>query len=199
MACKILCQFSSRRAVVKGLACGAAVLATLPLVTAQAAGGKPLVLFFSHSGNTRKLAAMIHVRVGGDMVEVKSVNAYPNDYDTVVRQAKRERQDRARPALATELTNLDEYGTIFLGYPNWWGTMPMPLFTLLEKYDFSGKAIAPFCTHGGSRLGRSVEDIRKLCPKARVLEGISVSGNRVGGAGRDVDAWLRRLGIGPVK
>jgi flavodoxin len=189
----------SRRAVLKGLVCSAAVLTTLPLVPAHAAGGKTLVLFFSHSGNTRKLAAMIHERVGGDMVELKTVDAYPQDYDTVVKQAKKEQEAKARPALATQLPGLEGYGTVFLGYPNWWGTMPMPLFTLLEKHDFSGKSLIPFCTHGGSRLGRSVEDIRKCCPGAKVLKGFAAFGNRVDEAGGDVDAWLHGLGISTAK
>lgn len=188
-----------RRAVLKGLVCCAAVLTTLPLVPAHAAGGKTLVLFFSHSGNTRKLAAMIHERVGGDMLELKTVDAYPQDYDTVVKQAKKEQEANARPALATQLPGLEGYGTVFLGYPNWWGTMPMPLFTLLEKHDFSGKSLIPFCTHGGSRLGRSVEDIRKRCPGANVLKGFAAFGNRVDEAGGDVDAWLHGLGISTAK
>ena len=185
----------SRRFVVKSLAFGATFLTMLPFLPVQAAGSKKLVLFFSHSGNTRKLATMIHERVGGDMVELTTVNAYPQDYDTVVTQAKQEQQDNIRPALSTKLPDLNAYNIIFLGYPNWWGTMPTALFTLLEKHDFSGKVIVPFCTHGGSRLGHSVDDIKKLCPKAKVLKGFSAFGNRVDEAKDNVDAWLHGLGI----
>lgn len=190
----------SRRQVLKYTVCGGALcaLSYLPFPV-HAAGSKTLVLFFSHSGNTRKLASMIHDRVGGDMVELKTVNAYTQNYDTLTKLAKKEQQTNARPALATELPNLGEYGTVFLGYPNWWGTMPMALFTLLDNYDFSGKTIIPFCTHGGSRLGRSVDDIKKLCPRAKVLKGFSAFGNRVDGVGNDVDAWLHGLGIATVK
>ena len=190
----------SRRQVLKYAICGGA-LCVLPHLafSTLASGSKTLVLFFSHSGNTRKLASMIHDRVGGDMVELKTVNAYTQEYDALTKFAKKEQQTNARPALATELPNLGEYGTVFLGYPNWWGTMPMALFTLLDNYDFSGKTIIPFCTHGGSRLGRSVDDIKKLCPRAKVLKGFSAFGNRVDGAGNDVDAWLHGLGIATVK
>ena len=186
----------SRRQVLKYTVCGGALcaLSYLPF-SVHAAGNKTLVLFFSHSGNTRKLAAMIHDRVGGDMVELKTVNSYTQEYDALTKFAKKEQQANARPALATELPNLGEYGTVFLGYPNWWGTMPMALFTLLDNYDFSGKTIIPFCTHGGSRLGRRVDEIRKLCPKARVLKGFAAFGNRVDEAGKDVDAWLHGLGV----
>ena len=190
----------SRRLLLKGVVSGA-ILSALPFLPfpASAAGNKTLVLFFSHSSNTRKLAAMIHDRVGGEMVELKTVNAYTQEYDALTKFAKKEQQANARPSLATELPNLGEYGTVFLGYPNWWGTMPMALFTLLDNYDFSGKTIIPFCTHGGSRLGRSVDDIKKLCPRAKVLKGFSAFGNRVDGVGNDVDAWLHGLGIATVK
>ncbi len=189
----------SRRFVLKGLACGTAMLMIFPYIPVHAAGRKTLVLFFSHSGNTRKLATMIHERVGGDMLEIKTINAYPQDYDTMVKRGKQEHQDNVRPALSTKLPNLDSYDIIFLGYPIWWGTMPMAMFTLLEQYDFSGKTIVPFCTHGGSRLGHSVDDIRKLCPKTKILKGYSAFGKRVDEAKDDVEAWLHGLGNTAVK
>ena len=104
-------------------------------VAAESEGGNMLVLYFSHSGNTRKVAEHIHRRVGGDIIELKTVTPYPGDYDTVVDQAQREQKNNARPQIATEIPNLDTYRTVFIGYPNWWGTIPMPFFTLLEKYD----------------------------------------------------------------
>lgn len=157
------------------------------------------MLFFSHSGNTRKLAAVVHECVGGDMVELKTVNACTENYDALTKQAQKEQQDNARPALATELS---PFGRIRHGFPRpsqLVGYPPMALFTLREQYDFSGKAIVPFCTRGGSRPGRSVDDIKELCPNASVLKGFSALGNRVDEAASGVDACLHGLGIAVVK
>lgn len=191
----------SRRVVLKGLVGMALTVTAFPFTpyASFAAGHKTLIVYFSRTGNTRQLAEMIHKRIGGDMVELKIAKPYPQDYDAVTKQAKKEQQENARPAFVAELPPLDGYSTVFLGYPNWWGTMPMVLFTFLEKNDFSGKTIIPFCTHGGSRLGRSVDDIKALCPKATVRKGFSAFGNRVGEAAADVDAWLHGLGIATVK
>ena len=104
---------------------------------------------------------------------------------------KREQQNDERPQLATEIPDMASYDVVFLGYPNWWGAMPMPCFTFLEKYDFSGKTIIPFCTHEGSRLGRSVRDITRLCPKSTVLEGLAVRGSSVKSARDDVAEVVR--------
>ena len=191
----------SRRFVLKCLAGASAALAAFPFAPQAEASpsGRPLIVFFSRTGRTRRLAAMIRERVGGDMVELKTVKPYPQDYDATVSQAKKEQQAGARPALATELPPLEGCGTVFLGYPNWWGTMPMALFTLLEKHRFSGKTIVPFCTHGGSRLGRSVEDIKRLCPEASVLRGFAAFGSRVEEAGDQLDAWLHSLNMAQAR
>ena len=191
----------SRRFVLKSLAGASAAPAAFPFAPQAEASpsGRPLIVFFSRTGHTRTLAAMIRKLVGGDMVELKTAKPYPQDYEAAVKQAKKEQQTGARPALATELPPLEGYGTVFLGYPNWWGTMPMALFTLLEKYDFSGKTVVPFCTHGGSRLGRSVDDIRKLCPKARMLQGFAAFGDSVEQAGKGVDAWLCGIGMAQAR
>ena len=181
----------SRRFCIKALACSYAALQTMSFMPNVAhAASTTLVLYFSHTGNTRKLANMIHERVNSDILEVTTKIPYPKDHDTVVAQAKREQQNAVRPALAIDLKKLDGYTTIFLGYPNWWGTMPMPLFTLLEQHDFGTAEILPFCTHGGSRLGDSVRDIKKLCPKAHVRKGFAVFGKQVDQAGANLDAWL---------
>lgn len=88
---------------------------------------------------------------------------------------------------------MDDYSVIFLGYPNWWGTMPLPVFTFLEEYDFSQKTIIPFCTHEGSGLGHSAKDIAKLCPKARLLDGLALHGARVSDAKNNLTNWLSKL------
>lgn len=191
----------SRRGFLKGIALGAAAVIAAPVLSrasayaAEAGGNKVLILYFSHSGNTRRLAGQIHGRVGGDMVELKTAVPYPQDYDAVVDMAQKEQQSNARPQIATEIHNWDEYHTVFIGFPNWWGTMPMPFFTFLEKYSMGDKNVIPFCTHEGSRLGRSESDLRKLCPQAHMLKGFEVRGSRVSSAQKDVDAWLDGLGF----
>ena len=191
----------SRRGFLKGIALGAAAVIAAPILSrasayaAEAGGNKVLILYFSHSGNTRMLAEQIHDRVGGDMVELKPVAPYPQDYDTVVDMAQKEQRSNARPQIATEISNLDEYRTVFIGFPNWWGTIPMPFFTFLEKYNLGDRNVIPFCTHEGSRLGRSESDLKKLCPQAQILKGFEVRGSRVSGAQKDVDAWLNGLGV----
>jgi flavodoxin len=109
--------------------------------------------------------------------------------------AKKELHDNARPELSSYVDNIDSYNLIFLGYPNWYGTMPMPVFTFLEKYDLSDKTIIPFCTHEGSGLGHSEKDIAKLCPKATLLKGLAINGSRVSDAKIDVTNWLNKLSI----
>jgi flavodoxin len=162
------------------------------------AGGKILVAYFSWNGNTRVIANQIHQSVGGDIFEIKTVNPYPKEYRPTTEVAKQEQEANARPALSTQVNGMDSYDVVFVGYPNWWGTLPMALFTFLEQYDFSGKAIIPFCTHEGSALGRSVIDIKKLCPQSTVLEGLAIRGGSVnsGSAQDTVNAWLRGLDIG---
>lgn len=156
---------------------------------------KILVAYFSHSGNTRVIANQIHEKVGGDIFEIVTVNPYPTDYNALVDQAKQEQEENYRPQLKTKVENMDSYDVVFVGYPDWWGTMPMPVFTFLEEYNFSGKTIIPFCTHEGSGLGRSVEDIKKLCPQSTILNGLAIRGSDVKNAQSDVSKWLHEIGM----
>ncbi|MGL4370214.1 MAG: flavodoxin [Spirochaetota bacterium] len=158
-------------------------------------GKKVLVVYFSHSGNTREIANQIHDKVGGDIFEIQTVQTYPGEYRAVVKQARKEQDDNYRPQLRSKVKNIQSYDIIFVGYPNWWGTMPMPLFTFFSEYNFPGKTIIPFCTHEGSGLGRSESDIRKLCPQAKLLEGLAVKGGSVKGAQNTVTSWLSRIGM----
>jgi flavodoxin len=166
--------------------------------TAQAQAqskGKILVAYFSWGGNTREMAKQIQKQTGGDLFEITTATPYSADYNECVAQAKKEQQADARPPLATEAENMAAYNVVFVGYPNWWGSMPMALFIFLEKYDLSGKTVIPFCTHGGGRWGRSVGDLKKLCPKTTVLEGLAISGNVVRRSKDDVMQWLQKIGI----
>jgi len=156
---------------------------------------KKLLAYFSHSGNTRVIANKIHEKVGGDIFEIVPVDPYPRDYDAVVERARKELSNDHRPKLKTAMVNMNAYTMVFVGYPNWWGTIPRPVAAFLEGNDFSGKAIAPFCTHEGSGLGRSVMDIKKLCPQATVHDGLAIRGGNVTNAQNEITGWLRKLGL----
>ena len=146
-------------------------------------------------GNTEIAAKMIQKLTEGDIFLIEKINPYPQDYTETTNVANKELRDDARPELSGYVNNMDAYDTIILCYPNWWGTMPMPVFTFLEIYDFTGKKIVPFCTHEGSGMGRSVSDIKKLCPSAKVLEGFAVRGGHVQDAEKDIYAWLQEVEI----
>jgi flavodoxin len=154
-----------------------------------------LVAYFSRSGNTRVIANQIHESVGGDIFEIAPVDPYPSDYDQVVEQAGKELREQYRPKLKTKVENMESYNVVFVGYPSWWGTIPMPVATFLSEYDFFGKTIVPFCTNEGSRLGRSVTDIKELCPQSTILDGLAVRGRDVRKAQNEVSEWLRELGM----
>lgn len=154
-----------------------------------------LVTYFSHSGNTRVIADRIHESIGGDIFEIVSVDPYPREYDAVVAQARKELDEEYRPKLKTKIENMGSYNMVFIGYPNWWGTIPMPVATFLSGYDLSGKSIVPFCTNEGSGLGRSVTDIKKFCPRSTVLDGLPIRGSNVKNAQDEVSGWLRKIGM----
>lgn len=167
-----------------------------PGQSGQSGQKKTLVLYYSWSGNTKGIATQINQKVGGDIVGLELVNPYSSNYNTCIDEAKRDQEQNARPKLKTSLPNLAQYDVIYLGYPNWWGTIPMHFYTLFEQNDFSGKTIAPFCSHGGGGLGRSVADIKKLNPNAIVTEGLSVSSAGGRSLSGDIDNWLRKIGFG---
>jgi flavodoxin len=146
-------------------------------------------------GNTEVIAKIIQEMTDGDLFHIDTVNSYPEDYTETTNVAKKEQNDNARPELSNNVKNMDSYNVIFLGYPNWYGTMPMALFTFLEEYDFSEKTIIPFCTHEGSGMGQSENDIKKLCPKSNVLKGQPIRGSNVNKAGNNVSSWLQKLGM----
>ena len=146
-------------------------------------------------GNTEVVAKMLQKMIKGDLFHIDAVNAYPTEYKETTEVAQQELRTSARPKLTSHLENTSSYDVIFLGHPNWWGTMPMPVYTFLEEYDLAGKTIASFCTHEGSGLGRSVADIRKTCPQSTVLEGLAIRGGDVKNARDTVSGWLRDIGM----
>jgi flavodoxin len=175
------------------------------------AGRKPkcLIAYFSRKGDNYVSGKIVNLPVGntevvgkaireltsGDLFRIEPVKPYPADYTRTTEVAKKELHENARPELVGQVANLEPYDVIFLGYPNWWGTMPMAVFTFLERHDFSGKTIAPFCTHEGSGLGRSEGDITRLCPAAAIAEGLAIHGTRVDAAKTDIETWLDRIGF----
>lgn len=173
------------------LAVGALSL-TAPL---HAQESKMLIAYFSWSGNTKSIAQQIHQKVGGDLVEIEPVQPYSRDYNTCLDEAQRDQANQARPELKIRIDNMAQYDVIFLGYPNWWATIPMPVATFLEQYDLKGKTIVPFASHGGGRLGQSVSDIAKLSPQSTILEALSVSYGGGSSLSRDIDAWLEKNGL----
>lgn len=144
-------------------------------------------------GNTEIIAEMVHKAVGGDLFEVETVNGYSDDYQTCTEEAQKELDENARPELKKYMDSLDGYDTVFVGYPNWWGTMPMAMFAFLERYDLKGKRIIPFCTNEGSGMGSSVEDLKKFCNGAVVEEGLSIRGSESEKSGFQVSAWVRKM------
>lgn len=155
--------------------------------------GNTLILYFSMSGNTETVANYIHEEIGGDIVKLETVQTYPEDYDELVDYAREEQRDNARPELETAIENIEQYDTIFLGYPNWWGDMPMPIYSFLDQYDLSNKTIAPFITHGGSGLSGTPANIANEEPDAVVTEGLAINGDDVDDCQDEVNEWLDEL------
>ena len=166
--------------------------------------GKTLIAYFSRKGenyvngsmvnlsvgNTEVAAKMAQKVIGGDLFEIKTVKIYPTDYTETTNVAQVEKSQNARPKLTVHVKNMDEYDTIILGYPNWWGTMPMAVFTFLEEYDFTGKTILPYCTNEGSGLGGSERDIKRVCKAANVKKGLAIHGGSVKSAAENIKFWL---------
>lgn len=144
-------------------------------------------------GNTEVAAKKLQEMTGGDLFEIRRAEPYPEDYQACVQESVRELKAAARPALADDMPDVSGYDRIYLGYPSWCGTMPMPVFTFLASCDLAGKAICPFCTNEGSGLGHSVEDIKAACPQAQVLPGLSLRGATVAESDGEIKAWLETL------
>jgi len=144
-------------------------------------------------GNTEVAANMIQKLTGGDAFRIDTVKPYPEGYHETTEVAKEELRGNARPKISGRVDNMENYEVLYLGYPNWWGTMSMAVFTFLEAYDLAGKTIIPFCTHEGSGMGRSERDIAKACAGAGVLKGLSIRGGSVHGAQEEITNWLRDL------
>lgn len=173
------------------IAAGLAFL-TVPFAGVAQAADKPLILCFSKTGNTQKVADEIQKLTGADMIQIEPEQPYPDDYKATTEIAKKEQESNARPAVKTKVDNLADYSVIFLGSPNWWGNLPMPLWTFLEQEGgFQGKTIAPFFTSGGGGLQNCEATVKRLCPDAKVLPPLVINGNRAGSSAAEVEKWLK--------
>lgn len=152
--------------------------------------GPGMKLTHLDKGNTAAAAEFIQKAVGGDLFEIEADRAYSEDHMILIKEAKRELENGTRVP-AKSYPDLSRYDTVYLGYPNWWNTMPMVLFTFLEHYNWTGKRIIPFCTNEGSGLGNSVSDIKKLCPGIEVDEGASFTGSQVRESEGKIAGWAK--------
>ena len=146
-------------------------------------------------GNTQYMAYVIQETVGADIFRIEPETPYPTDHDTLVDLAKEEQNDNARPSIKDTIENFDTYENIFVGYPNWWGDMPMILYSFFDEYDFSGKTIIPFNTHGGSGFSGTISTIKELEPNAEVLDGKSISRNDIQDAEQEIVDWVNSLDL----
>ena len=170
---------------------------------------KTLIAFFSRAdenyfggamryvetGNTEIAVGKIRELIEADVFKMEMKKPYARDYMTCINEAKADLQNRARPELVSMPESLQEYDTVILAYPNYWGTMPMAVFTFLEQFSFEGKTILPLCTNEGSGMGSSERDIRKVCTGATVCSGLSLAGHAVSGAKPQIENWLKHNGM----
>lgn len=181
-------------ALVLALGCAAGAHARQDGGDGAAPPVRMLIAYFSMSGNTRLIAEDIQRMTGGDLFEIKPVRAYGPDFDSAVEQAREELRTGARPELTASVAHMHEYDVVFIGFPNWVGTMPMAVFTFLEQHDFRGKVLAPFCTHGTSGISDTINDLKKLNLQAEIRPHIDFYRNDVKDAEEPVRNWLRELG-----
>ena len=168
--------------------------------------GKTLIAFYSRrgqnyvdgsirnlaKGNNEVIVEKIKAQLpDADVFQIDTVKKYSPDYMVCIDEAKEELRAKARPELTATVENMDQYDTVILGYPNWWGLPPMAVFTFLESYNFTGKKIVPFCSHEGSGLGGSIRDLKAAIPSATVKKGLSIQGSKVKTAGKQIEDFVK--------
>lgn len=158
-------------------------------------GASRIVIDGQIKGNIQFMAEAIAENVGGDLFRIETVQEYPGEHDKLIDFAADELSEDARPELSSHIENMDNYDTIFIGYPNWWADMPMPLYTFFDEYDLSGKTIIPFTSHGSSGFSGTISSIASAEPNANVItDGFSVSRNNTPDSAGDIAEWLNGLG-----
>ncbi|MGN0941203.1 MAG: flavodoxin [Selenomonadaceae bacterium] len=153
-------------------------------------GKKVLVVYFTWGGNTREVAQHIHDVIGGDVYEIRTVNEYPSDYDSCTKVAKKELEENARPELIGRNIRVDEYDTVFIGYPIWWYAAPRAVLSFVERYSFAGKEVVPFCTSGGDDLSETLDELKGL----KAMQGAEFKDGLTANVWDDIDPWLVKLG-----
>ena len=149
---------------------------------------KVLVVYFSRTGTTKTVAKKIKKMTGGTLFQIQTKKKYPSNYDKMLNTAQKEQDEKARPALKKKVKSMKKYDIILIGYPIWWGDAPMAVYSFLESHDLSGKTIIPFCTSGGTGIGSSVKNIKKVCKKAKVKAGLTA--NDV--SDKQIRKWLKK-------
>ena len=167
-------------------------------------GSNILVAYFSlageqyrvgviEEGNTSIIAHMIAEETGADLFEIEPVTPYPETHSELLEVSQEEMSENARPEITGTVENMDSYDTVFIGYPNWWDTLPMPVMTFLEQLDWTGKRIIPFCTNEGSGLGQSEAAIRSVCKGAEIVKGASFRGHKVKKSEKQITEWAKKM------
>ena len=149
----------------------------------------------SYKGNVAIMADYIKNATGGDLFSIVTTEYYPTQYRDSTNTAKEEQNDNARPELSSHVENMEDYDTVFLGFPDWWGGLPMPVYTFLEEYDFAGKTIIPFASHEGSGLGNGPSEIAEICPDAQIMDGFVARGTEVSSSRDDIEKWIDGLNL----
>lgn len=147
------------------------------------------------TGNTGVMAHMIAEASGGELFSIKTAEPYPDNYEDTLDAGQAEKNDGIRPELSTHIENLEQYDTIFIGFPNWWYGLPMVIYSFFDEYDFGGKTIIPFCTSGGSAFSDGIEEIKDMEKEAVVLDGLHIGASSVTDAESKVDEWVSELGL----
>lgn len=162
----------------------------------RVSGKKVLIAYFSRTGNSRKVAKYIQKSIGGDLVQIKTKNPYPSDYDKCVSQAEKELEDDIRPEITTRVKNFAQYDEVVIGYPIWWGMAPRAVCTFVEDYDWQGKTLIPYCTSNSSGLGDSAAELGRLCKGAKRTKALSAYDDDILNSRlkKKIDKWLKDIG-----
>lgn len=169
--------------------------ANLPDSVDASASASIQILDGKITGNTGLVANYIQKATGGDLFSIRTVKTYSDDYNTVVDEGQAEKNNNEKPELSSHIDKLDDYSTVFIGFPNWWYGMPMVMYSFLDEYDFSGKTIVPFCTSGGSAFSDAIDEIKKAEPNAIVLDGLHISGSSASRSESEVSEWVNGLSL----
>ena len=169
--------------------------AAAPEEPSSTEAGGTLIAYFSWSGNTEQMAQTIQAEIGGDLFKIEPATPYTDGYDTLLNIAQQEQAEDARPELAAQVENWNNYDVIFVGYPNWWSDAPMAVYTFLEAYDFTGKTLIPFNTSASGGFGRSLSGIEESAAGADILEGLALTEGKLGNVQGEVSSWLADLGL----